>query len=117
MIVFGDTTYYIDLGALDAAITLNGNNSTDLITTTTTTEEFDKDNVLVSKTLTTESFARGKEIDAAKFDLLRNFIEVIVDYGDEIDTSLGSERALEKTPLSFQIAFNTLFNYEIIKEK
>ena len=64
------------------------------------------------------SSPRGKEIDAAKFEIIRTMLDVVLDYGDdESDTSLGSERALEKTPLSFKLAFNTLINYGIIKEK
>jgi len=49
--------------------------------------------------------------------VIRTMIEVILDYEDESDASLGSERALEKTPLSYKLAFNTLYNYGIIKEK
>jgi hypothetical protein len=33
------------------------------------------------------------------------------------DTSLGAERALDKTSLSFKIAFNTLFTYGVLKEQ
>jgi hypothetical protein len=45
-------------------------------------------------------------------------IEVLIDYDDEdSDTTLGVERALDKTPLAYKIAFNTLYNYGILKEK
>jgi predicted Rossmann fold flavoprotein len=59
-----------------------------------------------------------KEIDFTKFELLRTMLDVVIDYmGEETDTSLGAERDLESTPLSYKIAFNTLYNYGILKEK
>jgi hypothetical protein len=44
---------------------------------------------------------------------------VVLDYdgGEEDDALLGAERALNKTPLSYQIAFNTLLSYGVLKEK
>jgi hypothetical protein len=45
-------------------------------------------------------------------DTLLDFID-----DDEEDITLGSERALSKKPLSYQLAFNTLYNYGILKEK
>jgi hypothetical protein len=44
-------------------------------------------------------------------------VEILLDFEDESDASLGAERALEKTPLSYKLAFNTLYNYGILKEK
>ncbi len=44
-------------------------------------------------------------------------IEVLIDYDDEIDDSLGADRALSKTPISYKLAFNTLFNCGVLKEK
>ena len=63
------------------------------------------------------SAPRGKEIDTAKFEVIRTMLEIVLDYEDESDTSLGAERALEKMPLSYKLAFNTLYNYGILKEK
>ena len=36
---------------------------------------------------------------------------------DETDSTLGTERILDKTPLSYRIAFNTLLKYGILKEE
>ena len=62
---------------------------------------------------------RIREVNAAKYDLLRTMIEVILDVtdSDEIDDTLGADRGLEKGSLSFKIAFNTLYDYGILKEK
>ena len=50
---------------------------------------------------------------------MRTMIEVVLDVtdSDEIDDTMGAERGLEKASLSFKIAFNTLYEYGIIKEK
>jgi hypothetical protein len=116
MIEIGGVYYYIDLAALDKTITPLGSVPTDLITiaeTKTTTTHNGESVVEVTKTTS----PRGKEIDGAKYDVIRVCLEVLVDYDDETDDSLGVERGLAKTPLAYKIAFNTLYNYGILKEK
>jgi hypothetical protein len=118
MIDFGGTIYYIDMNAFDKAITPVGTKPTDTITSKEIRKTYSGDGSLNLLEEIEVSSLRGKEIDAAKFELIRLMIDVILDYGDdESDTSLGAERALDKTPLSFKLAFNTLINYGIIKEK
>lgn len=117
MIEFGGVNYYIDIDALDKAITPKGVSPTDKISLTEFKEVRDLKGKLVgSETVETTSL-RGKEIDGPKYDVIRMMIETMIDYDDESDTSLGADRALEKTPLSYKIAFNTLYNYGILKEK
>jgi hypothetical protein len=43
-------------------------------------------------------------------------LDVVLDVTEEIDETLGAEMGLEKSSLSFKIAFNTLYEYGIIKE-
>jgi hypothetical protein len=118
MIEFGGIIYYIDIVAFDKAITPAGFKPTDNVTSTTITKTKDSNGEIISIEEIENSMPRGKEIDAAKFEIIRTMLDVVLDYGDdESDTSLGAERALDKTPLSFKIAFNTLINYGIIKEK
>jgi hypothetical protein len=47
-----------------------------------------------------------------KYDILRTMLDV-VDVTEEIDETLGAEMGLEKSSLSFKIAFNTLYEYGI----
>jgi hypothetical protein len=117
MIEFGGTIYYIDLGALDKALAPAGIKPNDIVKTNEKKIIKDGDGNITSIEEYESSALRGKEIDAAKFEVIRTMIEVILDYEDESDASLGSERALETTPLSYKLAFNTLYNYGIIKEK
>ena len=41
----------------------------------------------------------------------------IADDPDETDATLGPDRILDKTPLSYRIAFNTLLKYGVLKEE
>lgn len=115
MLEFGESVYYVDLAAFDAAITISNN-------TTTPTEKETKTTVNEKgEVLLTETYERSspsiKEIDMAKYDLLKTFIEYIIDYQEVGDTLLGSERALDDAGLGFKIVFNTLKKEGILKEK
>ena len=117
MIEFGGIRYYIDIEALDKTITPKGSKPSDKVSLTEYKEVKDiKGKVISTETNITTSL-KGKEIDGPKYDIIRMMIETLIDYDDESDTSLGPDRALDKTPLSYKIAFNTLYNYGIIKEK
>jgi hypothetical protein len=117
MIEFGGTIYYIDLGALDKALTPSGVKPNDIIKTIEKKIIKDGEGLITSIEEYESSALRGKEIDAAKFEVIRTMFEIILDYEDESDASLGAERALDKTPFSYKLAFNTLYSYGIIKEK
>ena len=43
-------------------------------------------------------------------------LEIILTYNEEVDDAMGLERALVDTTIPFKVAFNTLLNYEILKE-
>ena len=117
MIEFGGVIYYIDVNALDKAITPPSVKPTDKVTLTETkTVRNEKGELIGTETVETTSL-RGKEIDGAKYDIIRMMLEVLIDYDEETDDSLGVDRALDKTPLSYRVAFNTLYNYGILKEK
>lgn len=117
MIEFGGVVYYIDIDALQKVCTPKGVKATDKVTTkdikTVTNEE---GNVVGTETIESER-ERGVDIEVVKYDTIRLLLETIIDYNEEVDDSMGAERALEKTDISFKLAFNTLYNYGIIKEK
>lgn len=117
MIEFGGTIYYIDIDALDKAITPKGVNPTDMITLYEKKEVFNADGTSAGIEINETKSVRGKEIDGPKYDILREMIMTLLDEDEEHDTTMGVDRALEKTPLSYKLAFNTLFNYGILKEK
>jgi hypothetical protein len=116
MIEFGNSVYYIDLKGFDKAITLSDSNtqpSVDKESKQTLNEE--------GKVIVTEVFERttnkNKEIDGAKYDLLKTFIEYIIDSEEVSDDSLGADRALAEASFGYKIVFNTLYKEGIIKEK
>lgn len=117
MIEFGGVIYSIDIDALEAIISpaLDPSKLVEIHKKTYLDEKGDIISVEVNEIFT----ERIREVNAAKYDLLRTMIEVILDVtdSDEIDDTLGADRGLEKGSLSFKIAFNTLYDYGIIKEK
>lgn len=116
MIEFGDSAFYIDLKAFDKAITIN-NQKNDVIIDSETKKIFDGEENL----LTIETFERraqqNKEIDATKYDMLKTFIEFIMDDTEISEDALGAERELQKANFSYKLIFNTLLHEGIIKEK
>ncbi len=116
MIEFGDTTYYFDLEAFDKAITMVSGNEGLTTTETEETVTYGSQNEITEKVILTKTFRRSKEIDATKYDLLKSFVDYIMDYEDVSDDTLGTDRALEQAPLGFKMTFNTLLSMGIIKE-
>jgi hypothetical protein len=117
MIEYGGVVYYIDLKAFDKFITITKPDEK------LETKEFkitrDADSTILSTEEYTHITDKQKEVNAPNFDILRTMIEILLESedGDEEDTTLGADRALEKKPLSYQLCFNTLMNYGILKEK
>jgi hypothetical protein len=116
MIEFGGILYFLDVDALEQSIILKGNNPKELIVDTTTTTYYDANGKVTHSEKIESSTERGREIDATKYDILRVCVEVLIDYNEESDDTLGADRALEKTPLAYKLAFNTLLAYNILKE-
>jgi len=116
MIEFGGTLYFIDLDALEKVISMELLESKLVETQTKTT--LDEKGKIVSVEINEHSSERVKEISPAKYDIIRTMLDVVLDITeDDIDDTLGAERGLEKTSLSFKIAFNTLIEYGVLKEK
>jgi hypothetical protein len=117
MLEFGGTIYYLDLSAFDKTVEPFGNKPTDTLITNETKVTKDANGLITGIEELTHSHARGKELDPARFDIIKTMIDVVLDFEDDGDSSLGVDRALESAPLSFKLAFNTLYNYGILKEK
>jgi hypothetical protein len=116
MIEFGGIYYCIDIDALERVISpeLDGTKSVETHTKT----YLDEKGKIVSVEVNEISTEKFREVNAAKYDVIRTMIEVVMDMNeDDVDDTLGAERGLEKTSLSFKLAFNTLYEYGIIKEK
>lgn len=118
MIEFGGSIYYIDLDALEKTIKPNGIEPTDKIVEREEKAILDSEGNITGSEITEVSRERGREIDGAKYEMIRLMMEILMDGTEETDDdTLGADRALEKTSLSYKIAFNTLYNYGILKEQ
>jgi hypothetical protein len=118
MIEFGGNIYYIDIDALEKVIKPVGVDPTDKIIEREEKVVLDENEKIINTEVTEVSRERGREIDGAKYDIVRMMLEIVTDGTEETDdTALGADRALEKTSLSFKIAFNTLYHYGVIKEQ
>lgn len=117
MIEFGDDIYYIDIKALDAAITPDKNWDKEKITEVEKKTHLDSKGEILSVEVIERIYNKGKEIDGAKYETIRMCLEILIDYDEETDDTLGVDRVLEKTPLSYKLAFNTLVKEGILKIK
>jgi len=116
MIDFGGLIYYIDFKALDKAICSDDNWKARDVTDTELRKVYDENDKITGSEILEKTYYKGKEIDGPKYDIIRVCIEVIMDYNEELDTSLGADRALDKIPLSVKLAFNTLIKEKILVE-
>jgi len=117
MIEFGGVVYYIDIDALQKIVTPKGVKATDIVKTKDSKTVTNEEGKVVGTEVIESERERGADIEVVKYDTIRLLLETIIDNNDEIDDSMGADRALEKTSINFKLAFNTLYNYGIIKEK
>lgn len=117
MIEFGGVVYYLDLNAFEKALKITGEETNDKIVVRNVVEYKDETGKIVSTEVSETTNERGREIDATKYEVIRLMLEVLMEFNEETDETLGSDRALEKAPLSHKLAFNTLYHYGILKEQ
>lgn len=116
MIKIGDETYYFDIDVIDKLISIPATKQNKESIITEEIIVFDNDGNTTGKEIHKTISEKSKEVDGAKYETIRLLIEIVLDYDEEIDDSLGSDRAFSKTNIPFKMAFNTLLNYGIIKE-
>lgn len=116
MLDIGGTTYIIDLEAMGSVLMLDEDFASKTIIETETKKIMNLEGDVISTEVNTREFAKPKEYDSSKYDIIRILFEVLLTYNDEFDDTLGFDRALSKATLPFKITFNTLLNYGILKE-
>lgn len=117
MLEFGGVIYYLDLEEFEKVITINRTEPNNNVIVTEVREIKDDKGQVISiekKEITSE---RNREIDATKYEVIRLMLDVLMELTTETDESLGVDRALDKAPLAHKLAFNTLYNYGILKEE
>lgn len=113
MLDIGGKIFKFDLDALENIIRVDNSEKYEEYQEKITKDK--EGNIITQEFVKTET-PRSREIDATKYESIRNFMEVILVYNEEIDSTLGLDRALDSAPLPFKMAFNTLFDYGIIVE-
>lgn len=116
MLDFGGTSFYIDLTSMEKLMT-NKVEKNEQKTSKQIKEVFGVNGELISTEIVTSTIDKEDEINITKLETINLMIDVLMANKEEMDTSLGLERALSNADLSFQIAFNTLYNYKILREK
>lgn len=114
MLEFGDSAYYIDLKVVEKLTELS---KIEPAVDVELRETFDDKGERVGFEKITRTTSQLRDIDTVKYDLIKTFIEIIVDEDDLNDDTLGSERAFKQTTLGYKVVFNTLLHNGIIKEK
>ena len=112
---FGGKDYYLDFDELDKFlfVDIGGKEVSE-------TEErimFSDSGEETGKEVTVKTSVNEKEINGVRYEMITGMIQVILDArdGDDGDDLLGAKIALEKAPLAYKLAFNTLMKYKIIK--
>jgi len=62
-----------------------------------------------------EEITDNLAINAAKYEMLRLFLDVLLSTDEEIDEKMGY-KSLDNLSFPFKLSFNTLIEYKIIKE-
>ena len=112
MLSFGGKIFKFDLDNIDKLIRVNNPEISEELEERTITDEEGKTVTEVIKKTT----PRSREIDAAKYESIRGFMEVVLVYNEEIDDTLGFDRAFSEATIAFKMAFNTLLDYGVIVE-
>lgn len=118
MIEFGGKTYFIDFEKIDQLVTIQNQGKAQVIKDTEEIVIYDAKDVKQQTQITTSKYTKGKEVDGLKYETIRLMLEVILKsrQDDDEDSTLGIDRVLNKTSLSFKIAFNSLINAGVLKE-
>lgn len=113
--------YYIDINELELFIQTRKEqkNETELEKELREIYEIDDKGkkILVGCETITKEIPVGGSVNSIKYDLIMSLLGTIFQQNEEIDTTLGIERALQNNGLALSLAFNTLTKYNIIKVK
>lgn len=115
MIIIQDEYYYIDFDAASEAV--SGTSFEEkYLDEVKTTEEFDKQDVLLSRTVETNRTFKPREVDGLKYGLLQEFISVVMNTELEFDDALKKHINIEQAPANYIIAFNSLLKLNVLKK-
>jgi hypothetical protein len=107
--------YYIDIDQFFELISLTDLTPPKEVTTETMPNETGEEALIQT---TTKTLYPSVEINAPKYELLSSMIETVMNHApDDEDSALGFEHTKDKAGFAFNLSFNTLEYYEILKQK
>lgn len=115
MLDFGGSVYYLNVNKFTELIKMDHPNGNEIIESVTKEIKDDKGKTITSEIITTKK-ERDMYIQQTMYELFREMIDIVLNESDDMDEELGSNRALDKTTISYKIAFNTLIHYGILVE-
>jgi hypothetical protein len=115
MLDFGGSVYFLDVNKFTDLIKMDHPNGDVIIESVTKEIKDEKGKTITSEVVTTKR-ERDMYIQQTMYELFREMIDIVLSETNEMDEELGSERALNKSDISYKIAFNTLIHYNILVE-
>jgi hypothetical protein len=115
MLDFGGSVYFLDVNKFTELIKMDHPNGDVIIESVTKEIKDEKGKTITSEVVTTKR-ERDMYIQQTMYELFREMIDIVLSETNEMDEELGSERALNKSYISYKIAFNTLIHYNILVE-
>lgn len=116
LLEFAGSVYSINFEAFDRLLAIDSLLENNTLTEVETITTYNGANQIISTVVSNREYPRGKEIDMTKYEMIKFLLEIIMTYNEEIDDGLGAQRMLDKLPINFKIAFNTLVRYGILSE-
>jgi len=106
--------FYLDVDELEKFLILK--NESKVIVSKNITKHYDSEDKLISKTVISEEQERGKQYDTVKYEMIRYLFDSLSLEINDLDTTMGLEKAMENISLPSKLAFNTLAGYGILKK-
>lgn len=107
----GGQNYFIDFANIEKVLSSSDSGfKGGLITETDIVEGLDENDKSLYKTITKKEFYKSKEVDGFRYETIRTMIEILLTT-EETEDVRGN---LDKLPISFKLAFNTLIEYGIL---
>lgn len=113
--IFGEL-YYIDIEEVHNYCLIKQNEEQDTVKNYDTKEIYGENDNLISKEIFTHEHIRGNEINITKYEIVNKLIDIIFSEVEPLDMELGMERAFKANSIGFQLAYNTLTFYKILKK-
>lgn len=116
MISIGDRYYFINLEKLDKVLNSGSGSSLEKEYEHSVTEEnYNEENVLISKVVTTTKSTKPREIDPIRYQVISAMIDEVLHYGNnEDDDNTIPKDELDELPMGMKFTINTLLEYGII---